>query len=104
VCNALCVMHKSTGSRDWSSRWVIWPVANRWRPAHATSPLMVDAPTPPTAFGARKWLCEPGDAGQSTGADLPDVSSPPRRGKNLLSLRVSQANLMTRSDRPSGCR
>jgi len=26
------------------------------------------------------------------------------RGKNLLSLRVSQAILMTRSDRPSGCR
>jgi hypothetical protein len=42
-------------------------------------------------------------------SDLADAepsghSIPPSRGKNLLSLRKRQAILMTRSDRPSGCR
>src|ERR1700689_2645557 len=36
--------------------------------------------------------------------NLPDIPSPQTRGKNLLSLLVSQAIVMTRSDRPSGCR
>ena len=36
--------------------------------------------------------------------NLPDIPSPRSHSKNLLSPRVSQAILMTRSDRPSRCR
>jgi hypothetical protein len=87
-------MHKSTGF----CRWVV--KLDDFADADPLAHPLRDVPM----FGVRKRRRAGIPHGQSSGAEPPGHFIAAEPSEDPLSLRVNQAILMTRSDRPSECR